>query len=317
MCLRSEKAFVGNFILGTMETMDIFYIDRSTGAKKQEKIFGHKALCLLYGDAWWQRLFSFWMLPLFARLPFFSRFYGYLQKRPSSVKNIAPFIRDYEIDATEFATQEFTSFNDFFIRKLKPQTRPLSGDEKQAVLPADGRYLVYPEFDRFLVKGRAFDLREFLQDPVLARRYREGSMVIARLCPVDYHRFHFPCSGVAEKPRAIPGALYSVSPLALKKNIRILSENKRVITEIETDAFGTLLYVEIGATFVGSIHQTFQPHARVQKGEEKGYFSFGGSCLVLFFEKKCIQFDEDLVRNTQAGLETRGHFGQSLGRSLR
>lgn len=297
--------------------MDIYYIDRKTGQKEQEKIFGHKALCLLYGDAWWQRLFSFCVLPLFARLPFFSWVYGRLQKRPSSVKNIAPFIRDYGIDASEFASSEFSSFNDFFIRKLKPETRPFAGDEKQAVLPADGRYLVYQKFDRFFVKGQEFDLQEFLQDAVLARRFSEGAMVIARLCPVDYHRFHFPCSGFAAKPKPIRGALYSVSPLAIRRNVQILSENKRVITEIDTDAFGTMLYVEIGATFVGSIHQTFQGNTRVQKGAEKGYFEFGGSCLVLLFEKGRIQFDEDLIRNTQANLETRAYLGQSLGRALR
>jgi phosphatidylserine decarboxylase len=104
--------------------------------------------------------------------------------------------------------------------------------------------------------------------------------------------------------------------LALKKRLAILSENKRVVTEIDTEGFGTMLYVEIGATFVGSIHQTYTPNRRVQKGEEKGYFEFGGSCLALLFERGRIAFDKDLIHNTQNGLETRINFGESLAKSL-
>jgi phosphatidylserine decarboxylase len=180
-------------------------------------------------------------------------------------------------------------------------------------MPADGRYLVYPKFDRFFVKGQEFGLEAFLQDPVLSRRFSDGAMVVARLCPVDYHRFHFPCSGVALKPRLINGPLYSVSPIALKRWVQILSENKRVVTEVDTEKFGTMLYVEIGATAVGTIRQTFVPNAQVEKGQEKGYFEFGGSCVVLLFEKNQIRFDEDLVQNTKNGFETLCRFGTSLG----
>ena len=104
--------------------------------------------------------------------------------------------------------------------------------------------------------------------------------------------------------------------MALRKRISILAENKRVVTEIETERFGTILYIEIGATAVGSIRQTYIPDLPVKKGEEKGYFEFGGSCIVLLFEKNRICFDADLIKNTEEGLETRANFGQSLG-SLR
>jgi phosphatidylserine decarboxylase len=244
----------------------------------------------------------------------FSWLVGWIQKRPASQKKIQPFIDAYGIDATEFQETEFACFNDFFIRKLKPGCRPIVSDANRIVMPADGRYLVYPKFDRFFVKGQEFSLAEFLQDPVMARRFGDGSMVIARLCPTDYHRFHFPCSGMALKPKLINGPLYSVNPIAIRKWVQILSENKRVVTEIETDEFGTMLYVEIGATAVGTIRQTFTAEARVEKGQEKGFFEFGGSCLVLLFEKNRVRFDEDLVKNTQKGLETLGHFGSSLGK---
>ncbi len=291
-------------------------IDRKTGQLQEERVYGHAHLMRIYGEGFLAKCFSYSLLPLLALCPWFSRLYGWLQRRKASARSIQPFIEEYGVDASEFVKKEFSSFNDFFIRTLKPECRPILGDPKRAVLPADGRYLVFPkirEADGFFVKGRKFSLRTFLQDPILARRYGEGSMVIARLCPFDYHRFHFPCSGTPSDAREIPGALYSVNPLALKRRPTILSENKRKVTEIDTDQFGVMLYVEVGATFVGTIHETYLPFVAAKKGEEKGYFSFGGSCLVLLFEKGTIRFDADLVAHSRQGRETYARFGESLG----
>jgi phosphatidylserine decarboxylase len=292
----------------------IQFVDRKSGALSTEKIYGHKPLALLYGDSLLSKILYYTILPLLAHLPLFSRIYGHLQKTKKSRNKIAPFIRDYGIDASEFEPAEYHSFNDFFIRKLKRSARPIDPRPEIATLPADGRYLAYPRFDRFFVKGQSFSIESFLQNPAYAKRFETGSMLIARLCPVDYHRFHFPCDGIAGKSNLINGPLYSVNPIALKKRIEILSENKRVITEIDSDRFGTVLYVEVGATAVGTIRQTFTPGRSVRKGEEKGYFEFGGSCLILLFEEGRIQFDSDLVENTRKGFETYARFGESLGR---
>lgn len=295
--------------------MEINYIERSTGEKCVEKVYGRRALMLSYGDGLFSWVFSKLVLPIFVHFPFFSRLYGYLQKRPSSQKKIAPFIKSFNVDASEFASHDFKSFNDFFIRKLKPEKRPIVKDPNVLAMPADGRYLVYPTFDQFVVKGQKFSLFDFLQSRADSNRYAEGSMAIIRLCPSDYHRFHFPCDGTPTKARLINGPLYSVNPIALRKRLSILAENKRMITEIDSDRFGTILYIEIGATNVGTIRQTYTPEKPVKKGDEKGYFEFGGSCIVLFFEKGRIQFDADLIRNTEKGLETRANFGQPLGLS--
>jgi len=296
--------------------MQIEYVDRKTGKVEKEKIYGRWALSLLYGESIGARIFSFIFLPLLARVPWISALYGYLQKRPSSLRKVEPFISAFNVDASEFETRDFHSFNDFFIRKLKPEKRPIDPDPKRAVAPADGRYFVFPDVNialGFYVKGQKFDLVSFLQDAGLAKTFSGGSMAIARLCPTDYHRFHFPAAGVPRASRQIEGALFSVNPIALRKSLPILWENKRMVTEIETEKFGTLLFVEVGATCVGSIHQTFAPDQRVEKGEEKGFFSFGGSCIVLLFEKGRIRFDQDLVESTGRGLETKMLFGSSLG----
>ena len=138
-------------------------------------------------------------------------------------------------------------------------------------------------------------------------------MVIARLCPTDYHRFHFPVSGLPQNSQPIEGPLFSVNSLALSQRFSTLWENKRAMTQIESEEFGSVCMVEIGATCVGTIHQTFCPNRPVNKGDEKGYFSFGGSCVILLFEKGRIRFDADLVANSRQNLETRCLFGTSIG----
>ena len=201
--------------------------------------------------------YLFWFIACF-----FRGFIGYLQKQPRSRKNIAPFIAAYQIDISEFAdpVDSFGSFNDFFIRKLKKESRPVDPRSDVAAAPVDGRYLVIKnvrEAYRFYVKGQRFNLSSFLQDPRLAQKYQDGSMVIARLNPTDYHRFHFPVAGIPNLSQHIQGALFSVNPFALSKRFSILWENKRMITMIQTAKFGEVCMVEIGATCVGTIHQTF------------------------------------------------------------
>jgi phosphatidylserine decarboxylase len=295
----------------------IEYIDRATGKIEQEKIYGEFWIDFFYGRhplAWLSALF---LLPL-ARLSVFSALYGQFQKSRFSRRKIAPFIDKYQIDASEFLDlpDSFGSFNDFFIRKLKPEVRPIISGKNIAVLPADARYLFYSNLnasDQFLIKGRNFDLKKLLKDTRLAEQYAEGTMVMARLCPVDYHRFHFPCSGIPSAAKQIDGHLYSVNLLALKQRLEILTENKRMVTELKTEAFGTVLMIEVGATNVGSIEQTYVPGQFVKKGQEKGFFAFGGSCLILLFEKGRLEIDADLLEATMRGLEVKGRFGERLG----
>ena len=298
----------------------ITYRDRETGKLKKEKIYGKFFLEFLYGNTLLSKLFSLLILPIIAHLPAISFFYGKRQKRKKSKTKIIPFIRSFHVNVSEFASpiESFHSFNDFFIRKLKPEARPIAPQENVAVFPADGRHLVFPDISQvegFYVKGVKFDLYHLLGDEFYFDLYKRGAMVISRLCPTDYHRFHFPCACIPGKSRLINGPLFSVNPMALKKHISILSENKRVLTPLETELFGQVLYIEVGATCVGSIKQTYIPHHRAKKGEEKGYFEFGGSCTILLFEPRAIQFDEDLLEASAESIETYAKMGTSLGKS--
>lgn len=299
----------------------IQYVDRQTRTEKTEQVYGQFYLESLYGNTWRSKIFSFLFLPLLAKMPFFSRLYGAIQKSKWSKRKIVPFIEKFLVDTEDFLepVSSFQSFNDFFIRKLKPSSRPIAHGNDVAILPADGRYLVFESVqasDGFLVKGHKFSLEELIQNPTIAHKYYHGSMAIVRLAPVDYHRFHFPANCKPEAPQEIAGPLYSVNPIALKSNIHILSRNKRMVTSCHTKNFGTILFIEIGATNVGTIHQTFAAEEYYAKGDEKGYFSFGGSCIVLLFEPFRIQFDQDLIDASHRKIEILGRFGQSLGRAL-
>lgn len=300
---------------------DIIYIDRITKKEECEKVYGQTFVKTLYGNGVLSSVASMLLYPVICRSALFSHLYGILQKSCLSKGKIRPFIKEFGVDESEFLedVDSFKSFNDFFVRKLKAEARPMAVGSDVAVLPADARYLFYPhieESDGFIVKGEKFTLAELLQEDELAKRYEKGSMVIARLCPTDYHRFHFPCTCLPEKTSLINGALASVNPLAVRKNIRIFSQNKRTLSKLHTKNFGTVLFMEIGATCVGGIHQTYTPNEPYAKGDEKGYFSFGGSSLVLLFEPGTIQFDQDLIEASQKKVEIRGLLGQSMGRSL-
>lgn len=296
----------------------IKYIDRISKKLETETVYGAQALQFLYGNGFLSKTIGTPLLALLASNRWFSFLYGLWQKLPCTKHRITPFIEKFNIDTSEFLrpVDSFTSFNDFFIRKLKTEVRPIAKGDEIAIIPADGRYLFYQKIDEaegYIIKGKKFSLATLLEDAELAKKYEQGSMVIARLCPTDYHRFHFPMDCTPGKTRLINGWYYSVNPIALKKNIEIFVQNKRTVTHLKTEQFGTVLFLEIGATNVGSIIPTFQPEISYNKGDEKGYFSFGASSLILLFEKEKIQFAEDLLAASHKNIEIKCLFGQPLG----
>jgi len=293
----------------------IHFINRSTQQEEEESVYGARALNFLYGNSFFGNVFKI----LLSKNHLFSCLYGSLMKSRLSRFKITPFIKKYSVDTSEFKDplSSFHSFNDFFIRKMKPEARPIHSSD--AIIPADGRYYFYQnisEVDGFIVKDEKFTLKSLLQDTSLAEKYSSGSMVFARLCPTDYHRYHFPCDCTARTSKIINGYLYSVNPIAVKQNIHVFTQNKRAITELTTDIFGTVSFLEIGATNVGSINQTYDPGNNYSKGDEKGYFAFGGSALIILFEEGSIKFDQDLIDATNSGLEMRCLMGQSMGRCM-
>jgi phosphatidylserine decarboxylase len=305
-----------------MSSEPVVYFDRYSGTLKTEKIFGEKWLRRIYGNPLGRAAAS-----LLIKRAFISRYYGWKMKKPVSALQILPFIVEYDIDVEDFTKSafDFKTFNEFFYRGIKPEKRPIAPGDNVAVLPADGRHLVFQNIDTadgFYVKGAKFDISELIgvfkthSDLPLIELFKGASMVISRLCPVDYHRFHFPVSGVPHESELAPGWLYSVSPLALRHNIRYLVLNKRVLTLIDSPVFGKVAMIEVGATNVGTVQQGFVPGKEVQKGEEKGFFSFGGSCVITLFQKGRISFDKDLLEQSALYRETFAKVGDRLGEAF-
>ena len=296
-----------------MPTEPIRYFDRSKQTVETEQVYGGDWLRWTYETSLGRLA-----LNLLVKRALLSRYYGWKMSLRASANKILPFIVDYDLDVDEFAKKPFSfkTFNEFFYRALKEGKRPIAQSDRVAVLPADGRHLAFQNLDGaggFYAKGQRFDLKSFLGEEALAREFAGGSLLISRLCPVDYHRFHFPVAGTPGESRLINGWLYSVSPIALRRNLAYLWENKRMVTLIDSPAFGQVAIVEIGATMVGSIVQTFVAGRPVAKGVEKGLFKFGGSCVVTLFQPGRIQLDADLVKHSEEGLEVYALMGDRLG----
>ena len=292
----------------------IHYFNRYTQRVETEQIYGEGFMRWIYGS-----LSGRLALHAVAKRACFSRWYGWRMDRAASRAKVAPFIKHFRVDTGEFADapESFRTFNEFFYRKLRPGARPIAGDARTAVFPADGRHLGFADVSRMdgiFVKGEVFSLGELLRDHALADQFRRGAMVLSRLCPVDYHRYHFPVAGLATEPRLINGWLYSVSPIALRRNIHIFTENKRALTRIESPEFGTVLMLEVGATCVGSWGYTYQPGLPVMKGAEKGFFKFGGSSTITLFERGRVQLAEDLLEQSARRVELYARMGDRMGK---
>ena len=299
-----------------MAESGIQFFNRYTGEVETEVVYGEQWLRFILFNP-----FGKIALHRVAKRAWFSRWYGWRMSRSGSAARVWPFIEQYGIAEEEHvkAADAFTSFNEFFYRKLKSAARPVDAAADSVVFPADGRHLGFAKasaMEGVYVKGQRFDLGRLLGGDDLAAQFADGAAVFSRLCPVDYHRFHFSVAGVPGNARLINGPLYSVNPLALRDRLAILWENKRFITEIETEQLGRVLMLEIGATNVGSVHHTFVPTRSVEKGEEKGYFAFGGSATLTLFEPGRVQLAEDLLEHSAGQRELYAKVGDRMGTIL-
>jgi phosphatidylserine decarboxylase len=284
--------------------------NRYSGSLEEEPVCGEWFLRLAYGTV----LGRIFQRSLGSR-PFVSRIAACYAKSRRSARRIIPFCEHYGMRTEEnlLPVEQFATFNEFFCRQLKPSARTICGERDAIVAPADGRYLFCPDLSaqkKIFVKGRYISLHKLLRSTSLAEKFYDGCALIARLCPFDYHRFHFPCDGVPGAAHHISGSLHSVHPFALQ-HVTPFFRNKRYLTRMVT-AFGEILIIEVGATFVGSVTQTYAAHRYAKKGNEKGFFSFGGSTLILLLERNMATPREDLQRWSDRGIEVYARMGDAM-----
>ena len=289
------------------------YRDRQTGSIIVEHVPGQSILRWFYGTSTGHLVFR----AIFNR-PLCSRFYGWWKQSTWTRRQIRPFAERYRIDLDEIEhpLSHYSSLNDFFIRRLKPGARPCDPDPERLCCPADGKVLVYPQLaaaDELPIKSGQLAARELLAAAIDPTPYHGGAALVVRLAPYDYHRFHFPAAGQVGPTQWIDGTYHSVNPIARARVPDVFHRNRRSVCELTTPTFGRIAYIEVGAINVASIVQTYSP-GPCERGQEKGFFQFGGSTVVLLFEPGAIAFDSDLVADAAAGLEVHVPTGAGVGR---
>ena len=294
----------------------LLYYDRQRGSFRTEKVYARGFLHWLY-NARGGGLLA-WLL-VGTALP--SRLWGALQRTRWSARRIPAFVDRMAIDMSESAQgiADFGSFQEFFVRPWRPGARPVCSEPGVLVAPVDGKVLAYPRLDagaRFRIKRALFDLEGLLRDAALAATFAGGSMIVCRLALADFHHFQFPDSGTPGAPRTIPGRYHAGGPYAERGLVPFFAENHRMVTSFDSDHFGPMAIVEVGALTVGSIRQVFRPGTHVEKGDAKGWFELGGSTVVLLFREGAIALDAGLCALTAREIECFVRMGQPLGRSV-
>ncbi|KAF8525860.1 phosphatidylserine decarboxylase-domain-containing protein [Hysterangium stoloniferum] len=243
---------------------------------------------------------------------------------PDSAREIPTFIEFHKLNVDEIRDpiSSFKTFNEFFYRKLKESARPVDSPNDPTILVsgADCRMMAFEtvnEATQIWIKGREFTVARLLGERYKdqASRYAGGALAIFRLAPQDYHRFHSPVDGTIGPITHIFGEYYTVNPQAIRTSLDVYGENARKIVPIDSPVFGRVFAVCVGAMMVGSIITTVQEGEHVIRGQEFGYFAFGGSTIVLLFEKNSVQWDEDLLINGRASLETLVRVGMRVGKA--
>jgi len=228
----------------------------------------------------------------------------------------------YQIDLSELLESNidgYKNFNEFFYRKLKPDVRPIAERHNPNIIvsAADCRLIVFDNISdatEIWIKGHNFSLKHLFDDDYMAQKFAGGSLAIFRLAPVDYHRFHAPVGGhIGEFMKQITGTYYTVNPIAIKENLDVLTRNQRTFIAIENEDLGCVAFVAIGALLVGSVNFTVEPRQPIDKGDELGYFAYGGSTIVAVFEPGIVTWDNDLKHNSDNSMETLVRMGEQIG----
>ena len=240
---------------------------------------------------------------------FISKVVGRYMNSKISTKRINKTIKENNIDMSLFEKKEYISFNDFFTRRKKNLN--FDTNKNHFVSPADAKVLAIKlnKNSSFDIKRSNYDLKTIIKED-LSDKYKDGYALIFRLEVSDYHRYHFIDDGTLDEYKYIKGRLNTVQPIAYNK--KIFHTNSREYTILHTKNFGDVVEVDVGALLVGKITNN-KEIKKFKKGDEKGYFEFGGSTIILFIQDKKITIDNDILLNSTLGKETIVSCGEKIG----
>jgi phosphatidylserine decarboxylase len=287
--------------------MGVKVYDRKRGVVYDEPQYGERRLHLLYETTLGRLLLA----AIFARR-WYSSLNAVLNKRPNSVKKIQPLIDRFGIDMSDYPEQSYASYDGFVTRQIDPAKRPIASNPDALIAVADSHLLAYPVTGdgRIPVKQSSYTITELLRDPDLAAAYNEGTCLLFRLGTEDYHRYCFADAGQLIRTKSINGVLHSVQPISSKR-YKAFSENHRECSVIETANFGTVVVIEVGALLVGKIHN--HDVTTFLRGQEKGYFSLGGSAILYLLKPGAVTIDSDIMEHSRQQIETKVRMGEKIG----
>ncbi len=251
----------------------------------------------------------------FFSLPIFSSLVGWFLSTGVSSLFIKSFIKKNGIDMSLYHGVKYKSFNDFFIRKRNEVI--VNMDSSIFVSPCDARVMCYKIDDetKFKIKNSYYSVSDLIKDEVIARKYKDGYAFVFRLCARDYHRYIYVDNGYKSGNVFIPGVLNTVRPIS-SEHFNVYKENSREYTILYTENFKEVIEVEVGAMLVGKIKNLHGRDYKFTRGEEKGYFMFGGSTIVMFVKKGVLEVDSDILKNSKDGVETLVSIGSRIGKKL-
>lgn len=248
--------------------------------------------------------------------PWVSNISGIMLNSSFSKVLIPPFVKLSKINMEEYEERKYSSYNDFFTRKIKLNKREIDYTPEHLISPCDGRLKVYKinENSRFTIKNTQYTLETLLKNKELADYYKNGLLLLFRLTVKDYHRYCYIDDGIKNKNYRIKGVFHTVNPIAYEK-APVYKENTREYTILNSENFGKILIMEVGALLVGKIIN-YHEEGYVKRGEEKGRFEFGGSTIIVCIKEGRAVIDKDIWNNSRNGIETLVRMGEKIGNVL-
>lgn len=228
------------------------------------------------------------------------------------------FIEQYKVNMSLYILSDYrnyTTVNDWFIRKIDLKYRPLPQLAKVITAPADARTLVFSTIAESTqwFKGVELNHRELIGQTAVDGRidyFDGGSMVISRLAPEDYHRFHAPINGTVVSYTELPGTYWSVGVDAARSGNNVLLNLRKVLIIDAGGSVGKIAFVAVGATCVGSVliedehGHPIRNGTFLQQGQQLGIMQFGGSTVVMLFRAGPVTLDPALLYRSAFPVET-------------
>ena len=246
--------------------------------------------------------------------PFITALMGAYMDTRLSTKRIEGFVRRNGIDMSEYVECGYRCFNDFFTRSIKPGARPVSFDPDVLISPCDGYMSAYriSSDSVFSIKDSYYNVEDLVGGSEIAQEYLSGTCLVLRLGVENYHRYCYIDDGFKSRNYHIPGRYHPVQPIVVRKH-PVFIQNTREYTVLYTKNFGIVTQIEVGACLVGRICNHHEAGV-IRRGEEKGYFCFGGSTIVLLFKEGAVNIPQEVFDATSEGKEAIVKYGEAIGR---